>query len=214
MNDPWMTHNDVELLLPWYVNDTLDDDERKTVQQHLQTCAECRDNVELLGRMKTAVHGRAPSPIVPKPRIEQMLATIDADAEPATPVWRKHIFSIAASIALLAITALAIYGGRSSMPNLPARFETATGVAAATDMEYVFEIKFRQNMSADDRHRILEKLGAREILFDDDAGVHRVIVRLPARSLRELEQFGSDLKKNGDIQSAEVVALQLPVGVE
>jgi hypothetical protein len=35
-------HQQVQALLPWYVNDTLDEDEAAAVEAHLAECAECR----------------------------------------------------------------------------------------------------------------------------------------------------------------------------
>nr|HRC86425.1 zf-HC2 domain-containing protein [Thermoanaerobaculia bacterium] len=39
-------HGEIELLLPWYVNQTLDDTEIAWVESHLAECAECRAEVE------------------------------------------------------------------------------------------------------------------------------------------------------------------------
>jgi anti-sigma-K factor RskA len=42
------SHRDVERLLPWYVNATLDAGERDLVRQHLADCAHCRSEVAAL----------------------------------------------------------------------------------------------------------------------------------------------------------------------
>ena len=41
-------HHDVEVLLPWFVNGTLDDDDRLRVTAHLEDCTHCRGEVQSL----------------------------------------------------------------------------------------------------------------------------------------------------------------------
>jgi len=68
MNDP---ENDVErhesvwLLLPWYVNDTLETAERRLVEGHLASCPSCGDELARCKALATALRNRqetAPSP--------------------------------------------------------------------------------------------------------------------------------------------------------
>ena len=40
------THHEAESLLPWFVNGTLDDEERRQVAQHLEDCAHCRSEMK------------------------------------------------------------------------------------------------------------------------------------------------------------------------
>ena len=40
------THNAVQELLPWFVNGTLDDNDLALVHEHLETCVQCRSDVE------------------------------------------------------------------------------------------------------------------------------------------------------------------------
>lgn len=47
-------HEAIQELLPWYLNDTLEADERTDVERHLQSCAECRDELEELQGLQFA----------------------------------------------------------------------------------------------------------------------------------------------------------------
>lgn len=47
-------HEAIQELLPWYLNDTLEADERTDVERHLQSCAECRDELEELKGLQFA----------------------------------------------------------------------------------------------------------------------------------------------------------------
>src|SRR5579862_9866150 len=45
-------HRKADEVLPWFVNGSLEDDERTTVEQHLRECARCRREVELLKQLQ------------------------------------------------------------------------------------------------------------------------------------------------------------------
>ncbi len=47
-------HEAIQELLPWYLNDTLEADEHERVERHLQSCAECRDELEDLKGLQFA----------------------------------------------------------------------------------------------------------------------------------------------------------------
>jgi anti-sigma-K factor RskA len=54
---PGDAHQQVQALLPWYVNGTLDEGEMAAVEAHLATCAECREDLAMdraIGRQDTA----------------------------------------------------------------------------------------------------------------------------------------------------------------
>jgi anti-sigma factor RsiW len=56
------THKVVDTLLPWFVNGTLDADERVLVERHVAQCARCRQEVEWLRALHAAcVAGEASS---------------------------------------------------------------------------------------------------------------------------------------------------------
>ena len=133
-------------------------------------------------------------------------ARVDTDDKPA----RQYFWAIAASVAVAAITAVWILSERIVTTEEATIFETATSQQTANVMDYVLELRFQPNASADDQNRVLTDMGAREILRND-GGSYRVLIRLPARSLQELDEFTSDLRESHHVLSAEVVALQLPV---
>ncbi|MDH3266245.1 MAG: zf-HC2 domain-containing protein, partial [Gammaproteobacteria bacterium] len=60
--------------IPWYVNGTLPDSESLRLKAHLDTCADCRADLEWHTRMRTGVLGRKLTPIVPATRSADILA--------------------------------------------------------------------------------------------------------------------------------------------
>jgi hypothetical protein len=54
-NNPYSAHQDILLLLPWYVNKTLHGAENETVENHLKVCLTCRRELASLQKLAEAV---------------------------------------------------------------------------------------------------------------------------------------------------------------
>lgn len=54
MNENLSVHAQVALLVPWYVNDTLDADEKNLVASHIDQCETCRNEVRFLTSVEQA----------------------------------------------------------------------------------------------------------------------------------------------------------------
>lgn len=60
-----MTHREIIELLPWYLNATLDEDERKSVETHLAGCPDCALELQSLAKVRSAADklgNQAPPP--------------------------------------------------------------------------------------------------------------------------------------------------------
>lgn len=204
-------HDEIDLLLPWYVNDTLEPAEHDRVTRHLTTCAECRENVSLLAKVQAAVVRNKATPIVPQPRIDELLDSIST-GNPLRHLDRQQsrIFFAAAAVTLLLIATL-ILSNQEDRWGVPLRFETATSSQVGASMDYVLTIQFESRTSPADRDRVLQDIGARDVSGGSDMGSYRVIVQLSAASLEELDSYTEDLESLSEVRSVAVVALQLPV---
>ena len=204
-------HDAIDLLLPWYVNDTLNPDEHDRVSKHVATCAECRENVSLLVGIQAAVVRNKATPIVPQPRIDELLESIST-GNPLHHLDRQQsrTFFGAAAITLLLIATLLLIN-QEDRSGIPQRFETATSSQVGASMDYVLTIQFESGSSPADRDRILQDIGARDVSGGSDEGSYRVIVQLSAASLEELDSYTGDLESLSEVRSVAVVALQLPV---
>ena len=81
-------------------------------------------------------------------------------------------------------------------------------------MDYVLRIQFEARTSQNERDRVLQDIGARDISGSFDEGSYRVIVQLSAASLEELERYTGNLESLPEVATVSVVALQLPVNAE
>jgi Putative zinc-finger len=204
-------HARVDRLLPWFVNNTLDDGERNRVSRHLDTCDACREAVSLLLTVRDSVQRGTATPIVPRPRTDRLLETIDAHAGEGRRTRMMAIFASAASVATALVLVNVLLPDREQAVIEPARYETMTSPAQRGSMNYVLEVQFEIGVPPAAQQRVLEGLQAEEIRRAGSDGAYRIIVDLPASSLEELERFTRELESISEIRSVHAVAVQLPV---
>lgn len=210
MNQLQQTHNHEELvrLLPWYVNGTLDEGERNRIRRHLEECAECRDDAEMLADVQRAVRNGSPAPLVPSPDADRLLRALDDGGHTAirrTWPW----IAAAATIATVAITIAWQIGLRPAQT--PVLFETATSPAVEQSINYVLEVQFVPDAASETHRRFFESIGAGELAVPLGERSYRVALGLGSITLAELEQYADRIESRPEIASARFVAVQLPV---
>jgi anti-sigma factor RsiW len=68
-------------LLPWYLNGTLREDERRQVDQHLSSCAACRAELDELAQLNVQLHEVYAAQSEPSPQIQRaVLAQVQLEA--------------------------------------------------------------------------------------------------------------------------------------
>src|SRR5437763_12902748 len=84
MSDPGLfqrdPHQEAEELLPWYATGQLNEADRVRVEEHLSSCARCRDELTFERRIVHDVRGSAPEVDAGWARLRNRI-----DAESATP---------------------------------------------------------------------------------------------------------------------------------
>jgi Putative zinc-finger len=126
MNEP----HETATLLPWYLSGTLAPGEARAVEQHLAGCSACREEVEQLRRLRTALATTVESrPAPARDLFASVRSRIEADATaparstvPETPWWERFaaaIFGVlpprmapaaALAVIVLQLGALAVVG--------------------------------------------------------------------------------------------------------
>lgn len=203
-------HQEIDLLLPWYVNDTLDPLEHDRVSAHVATCTSCRESVSLLMDVQAAVARNKATPIIPEPRVTALLDAIAVRDTVRHRYANARIFLAAAGITALLIATL-VLTNTSKAPHVPNTFETATSNLDSAAMDYVLSIRFESGSSRADQELVLQDINARDISGGSEIGAFRVIVQLPAASLEELEHYTENLEALPVVKSVDVVALQIPM---
>lgn len=205
-------HDNVDRLLPWYVNGTLDAVEREKVERHLESCERCAANLAMLTDVGLAVQNTGPTPLVPEPDAGVLFDTIDRAA--SRQRRRLAVYGLAASLIVAAVVMSVLLPAGGTRDTSPTPFETASSGDGSTLTDYVFEIRFNADADRDARAAVFDTIAAREIVALDDAGAYRVVVRLPAASLSELEAFTLGIESRPAVGSVDVVAVQLPMQPE
>ena len=205
------THADIELLLPWYVNGTLSVVDRERVRTHLQTCVDCHDAVSMCTEMQDSVQQDGPIPILPATTARQILDGIRTSTIQRARSARWQRWSIAATFGFVAMLIVWSLGPGVPTVNINQQFDVATTSGRLDTIDYVLELRFADDVSVDDRQSIIEDLGGSSVTMNADQTHFKIVVRLPPKSLHELEQYAAEIQSRREITSAEIVALQLPV---
>lgn len=102
-------HAETDRLLPWYVNDTLDEDERRQVEQHLVECVHCQQEVSWLRDVgeQFAAHAEQDD-VSPKMQHLHRRMELRRRASPSSPVWRRRERRLAWLVALQAAVILGL----------------------------------------------------------------------------------------------------------
>jgi hypothetical protein len=205
-------HEQVSLLLPWYVNNTLTGTEVDIVRHHISVCNECMEDITFLTSVQSSMAKGSPSPILPAADPASLLASLDDSlnfvGRRTVSIRRTAVIAtLAATLAALAV--VFTYQERAETP--VARFETATSTGEIRPMDYVLNIAFTESAGQVDQERTLKEIDARSVSSERDAGIFRVTVTLQISNMEDLERYTEALESLPTVQSVEVVAMQLPL---
>lgn len=205
-------HEQASELLPWLVNDTLEEPHRGAVQLHVGECTKCQADIAALERLQSALQNDALTPIVPRMDPYQLL-----DGATRGPGWNRLAWpdrtgpwlpvALAASL-LLAVAVLLLK--LAADPQSPAIYETASDRQAAASFHYVMDVQFEADIDASRNRQILDSLGALDV-FTTDGTRYNATFPVPAGSLDDLQGFVRRLEARPEVRAVDVVAVQLPV---
>jgi anti-sigma factor RsiW len=184
-------HQEVWELLPWYINGTLEGDERQGVERHVERCPLCRGEVQAGQVLAAAVREAAELPLAPGRNLERLMAQLDAEAPAraraagwwsSTPRPARWALGLqAAALALLVVGLTATLGRPGAGPGAPpdaapqAAFETLGGAAppaAAATRGVAVRVVFAPDATAEELRRLLAEVGAQIAAGPSPAGVY------------------------------------------
>lgn len=210
-------HQQVQLLLPWYVNESLNSDERREVESHIRSCLVCRRELIALRKLSEAVTQGSDLELAAEnsfaslarrlpPRVaESTVAPIQQDSKSKGGNQRHmphsaFFYAMAASVVLALIPLLAIQLV-SVMPADSFYTLSSANPAAKGDLRVVFA----HSTSAMDISEVLTQLHGQQVGQLNSVGAMTVRLKHDAAG-PSLQQAIAMLRKRQDVLLAEPVS--------
>lgn len=182
-------HDEVQELLPWFVNHTLDVADVERIQTHLSECAECRSELEAERQLAAAITGNEPTDSRPSwERLEKRLIANQTSKFQRVPLWLRHVplgWAIASPVAVAAAMALVFV----SLPAKPAgepQYRALGTLDIAQPANLV--VQFQSSSKVSDVERALQLANARLVDGPTQTGAYLLRVD-PAKRQLALKQL-------------------------
>lgn len=212
-NESTMHHQQAWELLPWFVNGTASQDERRLVEQHLEQCQDCRAELALQHRLHAAMTQDLVAAPDPDRGLERLWQKIDnapateAAIEPPAPAEpRRHkpafLYALTAMF-VLQTGVLAVLGAQFLMPQQTG--ETAAAYTTLSSPENRFahatiRIVPAADMRAGELGSLLRKLELQIVAGPTEAGVYSLA---PLSAHADTTVQIARLRASGGIRFAE-----------
>jgi hypothetical protein len=208
-------HSEVSALIPWYVNGTIGEPDRRRMEAHLQACVDCRDELaqELrIYRGMTAETGVEYMPAASLKRLQARLdsagaaapAQIAGHAPPARAPLRRSmpwLGVMAASIAVMAVAFSLLAADRwlqfRALTGQP-DYHTVTTDSPRPPGEVIRAV-FAPNITLVEMQSILDEAQLRIVSGPTEAGVYS----LAAKSKRPVSSSLALLRAHAKVRFAE-----------
>ena len=224
MNDEQMrVHREIWQLIPWLVNDSAGADERQRGEQHLRSCADCRDEFAMQARIRAVLEDE-PVPVGdPRAALGRLLARLDD--EPAMPAddiaagparvasrtlpaerWMPGLIAavVVQAVGLVALAAFALqrYGPGGPTPaDAAPRYETLSNTAQ-TPVAASIRLVPAPNLTVGVLQSLLAENGLRIVEGSEDRAIYALA---PTRDL-DLDATLARLRAHPDVLLAEPIA--------
>ena len=203
-------HQEVQLLLPWYINETLSPDQHQLVDQHLKQCLVCRREWLVLHKLADALIESSAMETASAASFAQLRHQLapqqSAKVVPINTIKRRIPFSALAGFGLAASLLLVLLNPGVSVLTNPAEqtvYSTLSASPAETHEGKLLKIVFEQNLPSQAIERLLESIHAQKI--DQPNSLGAFTVRLNESSDLSIEQTLALLRTHKGVLLAEPV---------
>ena len=178
-----MSHDQAIELLPWLVNESLDESERVAVDEHARSCVICRRELAELQALQQSIDSAAATVATPAPDMRRINARIDAqlDREASRFAWLTDIgeflrspwrFAVVAQAAALVAIAVIWVDGREQDP----AFVTLTTPQTLPAGQYV-RVVFDPTLETAALNSLLDSTGLVVVAGPSERGVYTLAFR-------------------------------------
>ena len=205
-------HHEVSALIPWYVNETLDERQRQRVESHLALCAGCRDDLALQWRICEAIDAQPAVDYMPVASLKRLQARLDAQRADASAAhmtapepqtrsaapWHgwmaASVAGVALAVGLLAADRWLQSEARLTQPS----YRTVTNSTPRPQGEVIRAV-FSPNITLVDLQSILDEAQLRIVSGPTEAGVYS----LAANSTLTVRASLALLRQHSTVRFAE-----------
>jgi hypothetical protein len=177
-------HHEVSALLPWYVNETLGELDRRRADAHLGMCTVCREDLAAQRRICEAIAAQPAIDFMPVASLKRLQARLDTLAESAPTIapgkeqptqrlpWRGWM---AASVAAMAVAVAVALVATNRWVQIEARlqpdYRTVTTSAPRPQGEVIRAV-FSPSITLVELQTILDEAQLRIVSGPTEAGVY------------------------------------------
>jgi len=212
---PPCERQELTVLLPWYVNGSIGEDERQRVDAHLPACPSCRDALAQERYVYQGVNAEPCVEYMPATSLKRLQARLDgvdasarADAPPDLPAAEKPgrwsvpwpgLAAAAIAVMAVAVTLLAADRWVQFRARAPApKYYTVTSSVARPPGEVIRAV-FTQTITLTELQSILDSAQLRIVSGPTEAGVYS----LAANSHRPVSSSLALLRAHANVRFAE-----------
>jgi len=162
-------------LLPWYVNDTLTDEERREVEEHLKGCDRCRKEVVYLKTLRSQVKETGKVELYGELGLKRLLRDVKKEGKPlrrrfSFPWWQPAL-AIAATLVIV-VQGIILY-------NLSQQHEPITTLSAPVEEGLFLQVRFAPDATEEQIREVLQSVEGSIIDGPGALGIYRVSLDLP-----------------------------------
>ena len=211
-------HDEISLLIPWYVNGSIGEGDRQRVDAHLTQCARCREDMVLERRVYAGMSVEPGVEYMPAASLKRLQSRLDdlaaaqpaeaeAQATPASfvPAGRRAIAwqgVMAASVAIMAVAVSMLAADRwmQSRTRAGALYSTVTTSKPRVPDEVIRAV-FAPTITLVELQAVLDEAGLRIVSGPTEAGVYS----LAANSGRPVSASLASLRGHAKVRFAESI---------
>ena len=177
-------HQEVSALIPWYVNETLEERARTRVDAHLDACAACRDDLAVQRRICEGIDAQPALDYVPMASLKRLHARLDALQAGSAPIqaaaeqqtrgsapWRGWMAASVAALAVAAGLVLADQWVQSDARLTQPQYRTVTTSVPRPQGEVIRAV-FAPTITLVELQSILDEAQLRIVSGPTEAGVY------------------------------------------
>lgn len=224
-----MTHQEIIEILPWFVNGTLDSQEREAVEAHLPTCQECAQELEelfhdqafwveldqqtpqTLPSQLNQLHQQIEALEKEKNQKESLGTVFSEWLSKLTQLWEHSLTPVPTfAQAVIAVQFVCILGlgvGFFSVWQQDRKFTTLTGGTSASTEKQVttISLNFHETATIKEINKIITSIQGKLIEGPTSLGLYTVEIPIPPNNTKAIDAALRSLRENPEvIQFAEL----------